>query len=54
MAQVKLNGQSKARIAVMRDGVQVAKLEYRKHRCPKTGKVRRVLAGPIKLLPRPA
>lgn len=52
MAQVKLNG-GKHRIAVMENGRQVAKIEYRRVLNPKTGKWRRVLAGPIKLLPSP-
>ncbi len=50
MAQVKLNG-DKERIAVLKDGQQVARLEYRRVR--HQGKTRRVLCGPIKLLPQP-
>lgn len=52
MAQVKLNGR-KQRLLVVKDGKPLARIDYRRVRNPKTGKISHVLGGPIKLLPKP-
>lgn len=52
MAQITLSGR-KQRVLVMKKGKPVARIDYRRVRNPKTGKIKHVLGGPIKLLPKP-